>query len=136
MAGLEALTVRFPSPGEQYDALAESIFRGDLERLLDRALAPGQGQLLLTLTVNSTTPSVKRASVFSEANTNATLITAFPEGAKGQVITILFTSANTTLVDAAGLQLAGGVNFVGSANDVIRLLFNGTNWYEISRSVN
>lgn len=136
----EALRIRFPSAGERYDPLAEATFRNDLERLLDRLAGNADGsQSILTLVDQDATPIVTRADIFAEANTLATTITAFNGAALGQEITIIFSTANTTIQDASVggvIQLAGGADFVGSANDVLRLIFDGTNWYEISRSVN
>jgi hypothetical protein len=89
-----------------------------------------------TLTDNSTTPSVAGLIAAQASNTNPTTITDFSAGIAGQIVYILFTNGNTTLQDGAGLQLAGGVNFVGTANDVLVLLRVGSVWYEVSRSVN
>lgn len=89
-----------------------------------------------TFTDADTTPSVKGREYFKCANTGATVITAFDDGAPGQVIEIIFTNANTTVTDGGTIFLAGAANFVSSADDVMRLRFNGTNWYETSRSVN
>jgi hypothetical protein len=115
------------------------VFRSDLERHLDLLSGQvfGAGETVLTFVDEDATPDVAGGDVFLEANTGgATSITAFPSGAQGQRITIIFSTGNTTLVDAAGLQLAGGANFVASANDVIVLIFSGAVWYEVSRSVN
>ena len=91
----------------------------------------------LTFTDADTTPSIAGRNIFVEANTGATSITTFDDGQPGQIIHIRFTTANTTLVDGATLQLAGSANFVGSADDVITLWFGGDNiWREVSRSVN
>lgn len=53
----------------------------------------------------------------------------------GRVITLLF-STNTTVVNGSGCLLAGGINFSATANDTLTLVSNGTNWVEVSRSVN
>lgn len=89
-----------------------------------------------TFTDTDTTPSVKGREYFKCGNTGATVITAFDDGAPGQVVEIIFTNANTTVTDGGTIFLAGAANFVSSADDVLRLRFNGTNWYETSRSVN
>lgn len=136
----ERLTIRFPSASERYDPLAEAVFRHDLERLLDRIAGDQDGGTsILTLVDEDAAPDVSRSDIFAEANTMATTITSFASAAVGQRIVIIFSTANTTIQDAsvAGvIQLAGGANFVGSANDVLELIWDGTNWYEISRSVN
>jgi hypothetical protein len=136
----QQLTVRFPSPQERYDPLGEAVFRNDLERTLDELAGQvSGGQSVETFTDADATPDVSRADVFAEANTGATTITAFDNGAVGQRIVIIFSTANTTIQDASVggvIQLAGGANFVGSANDTLELIFDGTNWYELTRSVN
>ena len=65
-----------------------------------------------------------------------TAITTFDDGLIGQEIT-LYLSGARTLTNGATLQLAGGVDFVGGASDVITLkLFTDSVWYEKTRSVN
>jgi hypothetical protein len=51
----------------------------------------------------------------------------------GTRITIIFDGI-LTFTDGSNLKLAG--NFVTSADDTIVLEYDGTNWYEVSRSVN
>lgn len=51
----------------------------------------------------------------------------------GTQITIIFDGI-LTFTDGSNLKLAG--NFVTSADDTITLSYDGTNWYELSRSVN
>lgn len=48
-------------------------------------------------------------------------------------VTLIFTGI-LTFTDGSNLKLAG--NFVTSADDTITLVFDGTNWYEQSRSAN
>jgi hypothetical protein len=136
----ERLTIRFPSASERYDRLAEATFRHDLERLLDRIAGEQDGGTpVLTFVDQDAAPTVSRGDIFAEANTLATTITSLGGGAVGQRVVIIFSTANTTIQDASiggVIQLAGGANFVGSANDVLELIWDGTNWYEISRSVN
>lgn len=51
----------------------------------------------------------------------------------GTVITIIF-DASLTFTDGNNLKLAG--NFSATADDTITLRYDGTNWYEMGRSVN
>jgi len=51
----------------------------------------------------------------------------------GTVICIIFDGA-LTFTDGSNLKLNG--NFVTTADDTITLVYDGTNWYEIARSVN
>lgn len=141
MAGIsEKLTIRFPTPAQRYDPTNEAAFRQDLERLLDRLGGELSGGQRILANVNlDATPDVSLAQVFTLTNSAATTITAFISAAVGQRVLFIFADVNTTIQDAsvAGvIQLAGGANFVGSVNDTLELIWDGTNWYEISRSVN
>ena len=89
-----------------------------------------------TFTDADTTPSVKGRDYFICTNSGATTITMFDDGVPGQVIEIVFTDTNTTVTDGGNLLLQGAGNFTSSANDMMRLRFNGTSWFEVSRSVN
>jgi hypothetical protein len=90
--------------------------------------------ILGELTVNSATPSIVGFNVWTTANTNPTTITNFTGGVTGQTITLLFTDANTTLTDGANLKLSAA--FTSTADDTMTLFYNGTAWFEMSRSVN
>lgn len=60
----------------------------------------------------------------------------------GSEITLIFAAALTVSNNVAGgantakLRLNGGVNFSATANDVLKLVYNGTDWLETSRSLN
>jgi len=55
----------------------------------------------------------------------------------GQIVTIIFTNANATLSDSGTLKLAGAsTNFVSTADDTMVLQWDGSNWFELDRSVN
>lgn len=47
---------------------------------------------------------------------------------------VLQTAAACTLVDGGNLKLAGNLN--ATADDIIALISDGTNWHEVSRSAN
>lgn len=84
-----------------------------------------------------TTPSVARVNELRTANTIGTSITFFDDGLVGQELTVIFTDGITTVVASASMKLAGGVNFVATANDVLTLRrIAGGVWLEKSRSVN
>lgn len=94
---------------------------------------------IITFTDTDATPSVAGGNWFQAANNTATTITAFGDGVNGQEITVLFTNGMTTVQDAvngSNIQLSGGVDWTPNQNDVLRLISDGTNWYEISRSTN
>jgi parallel beta-helix repeat protein len=54
-------------------------------------------------------------------------------GHSGRRVTLFFQDA-LTVTDGSNLFLSG--NFVTTANDTLTLVCNGTNWYEVSRSIN
>lgn len=60
----------------------------------------------------------------------------------GSEITLLFTGAPLVKNNTAGgtgtavMKLAGGADFLASADDVLKLVYNGTSWLECSRSAN
>lgn len=60
-------------------------------------------------------------------------------GREGMILTLEFTDGNITITDTVtGAQdtvnLSGA--FTSSANDTMQLIYNGTSWRELSRSVN
>lgn len=84
---------------------------------------------------NDLTPSVIRGNVFKTATGHAAPrnITMFDDGVIGQVIFIISSNpANaTTIVDGGNLHISG--NWTDGADKTLTLIFDGTNWYEISR---
>ena len=65
-------------------------------------------------------------------------ITTITSAASGMILTLLI-DGNVSLTDDAGhgadtLQLGG--NFNGDGESIIQLMYDGTSWYEISRSAN
>lgn len=86
-------------------------------------------------TNGATTPSVSGATYFVISNSSPTTITNFTNAEDGQIIYLYFGNSNTT-IDRSNCYLAGGVNFVSTAADVLVLLKSGSYWFEVSRSVN
>lgn len=62
------------------------------------------------------------------------------DGYHGQDVTLCFTNGNCTVRHNGGgtgnIRLAGSVDFAANANDTLRLVFDGTNWLEVSRAAN
>jgi hypothetical protein len=60
-------------------------------------------------------------------------------GLDGQELTLIFADALVTITDT-GTGAANTVNlaaaFTGAAGTVLKLVFDGTSWFEVSRSVN
>lgn len=60
----------------------------------------------------------------------------------GSEITLIFDASLTFKNNTAGgagtakMLLAGGVDFSATANDVVKLIYDGVTWFEVSRSVN
>jgi len=95
----------------------------------------GQVYRIGTYTNGATTPSVLGVSHMLITNSGATSITNFTNAVNGQILTLIFNDANTT-VTRNNAYLSGGVNFTSTANDTLTLIQNGGLWYEVSRSVN
>jgi hypothetical protein len=87
-------------------------------------------------TAADTTPCVIAWGTVAITNAGAVTITAFDDGLDQQEITLVFADANTTIQDGASIQLAGGANFVSTANDTLTLKNLSGVWYEVSRSLN
>ncbi len=68
---------------------------------------------------------------FISGTTNVTSMSAGTWA--GQEVALIFQGV-LTFTDGGNLKLAG--NFVTTADDVLRLVSDGTSWYELSRSVN
>lgn len=60
----------------------------------------------------------------------------------GSEIILIFDASVTVKNNTAGgastavMLLAGAADFAATANDVLKLVYDGTSWYEVSRSVN
>jgi hypothetical protein len=86
--------------------------------------------------ITGATPYVSAYNRFGITQGGATNVTDFLGSYEGQRISILFRDGNSTIVNGAGMFLAGGANFVAGANDQLVLERTGSAWREISRSVN
>ena len=90
---------------------------------------------IVTFADGDATPSVAGGNVFKANSTAPTLITDFTGGTAGQTITIVFANSNTDVQDIGNLHLSG--TFTPNADSTLALVTtDGTNWYELSRSVN
>jgi hypothetical protein len=65
--------------------------------------------------------------------TGTTTINTITAAGFGTKVTLVFAGA-LTVTDGSNLKLAG--NFVSTADDTLSLISDGTNWIEVSRSVN
>src|SRR6266542_463354 len=90
---------------------------------------------IVTFADGDATPSVAGGNVFKANSTAPTLITDLTGGTAGQTITIVFANSNTDVQDIGNLHLSG--TFTPNADSTLALVTtDGTNWYELSRSVN
>jgi hypothetical protein len=88
------------------------------------------GVISLASAATLTLPAV--GSIFLiTGTTNITSIVA--TGCNGREITLIFAGI-LTASDGGNLKLAG--NFVTTADDSLRLVSDGTSWFEVARSVN
>lgn len=82
------------------------------------------------------------ANVFSITGTTTINAITTTNWLAGATVTLTFEASVTVKNNTAGgastavMLLAGGADFSATANDVLTLLYNGTNWREVSRSVN
>lgn len=90
-----------------------------------------------TISNNASTVDVTGISSIILSNTSATSISYFTNGANGQVLELMATNSNTTLVNGSLLRLEGGINLTMNAFDVVRLKKPKTTsaWVEASRSI-
>lgn len=97
-------------------------------------LLTGAAGTIPTFTDGDTTPSVRGSNVWIASNSADTTITAFDDALTGQFLFLIFTTAHSTIAESGNIKLASA--FTSSADDTMTLIFDGTNWYEIARSVN
>ena len=80
--------------------------------------------------------SVAGTSYLKLTNSAPTEMFAFTDAVAGQELTIMFADNNTTIQANTTNRLVGGANFVGTTFDVLKLVWNGEDWLEVSRSLN
>jgi Pectate lyase superfamily protein len=86
----------------------------------------------VTLTNNSTTPSVARSNAFLANNSSGTTITNFTGGVNGQRITIFAQNGNTTIQhNGTTIFTKTAANVVMAANQTIEFIKRGTPWFEV-----
>ena len=99
------------------------------------ASTANSGTLAAAATTLAITSNVRTVTGDAGGNTIATIT----GGVSGQLLTLIFADSLVTITDDA----TGTVNtvnlsaaFTSTSNDTLTLVFNGTSWREVSRSVN
>lgn len=87
---------------------------------------------VITIDDGDTTPDVQGGKVFKTNNSGATGITTFDNAFVDQEITIIFGDANTTIATSGNIILDRALT--GATNGTVKLVYDGTNWREVSRS--
>jgi hypothetical protein len=83
---------------------------------------------------SATSPTLDHGNIFHiTGTTTITSLNPCDSNNTGREVTLIFDGA-LTFSDGNNLILAG--NFVTTANDTIKLVCDGSNWYEIARSLN
>lgn len=95
-----------------------------------------------TLAASASTLAITRNVLVLTGDAGGNSISTFTGAIAGSELTIIFIDNHVTIVDddagtTNSVNLAGtATNFVSTQADVIKLLFSGTKWFEVSRSVN
>lgn len=93
----------------------------------------------VTLGAAATTFAVASNVVTVTGDAGANTVATITGGVSGQILTLILADALVTVTDNA-TGTANTINlsaaFVSTANDVLSLVFNGTSWREVARSVN
>jgi len=83
-----------------------------------------------------TTPDLSDHRTWKTNSSAPTTITNFDGCRADDERRIIFTDSNTTFQHNVYITLQGGADFVGVADDTLSLIFDGSTWYELSRSLN
>ncbi len=84
----------------------------------------------------SATPDVSNYETWQTDTTSSVTITNFINAQAGQEIKIIFKNDTTTIQDNANITLQGGADFFPQTNDTMKLVYDGSEWFEVARSVN
>jgi len=88
------------------------------------------------MTDGDATPDLSDYRTWKTNSSAPTTITNFDGCRADDVKRIIFTDSNTTFQHNVNITLQGGADFIGVADDTISLLFDGSVWYELTRSLN
>jgi len=92
-----------------------------------------------TLAAAATTLAITSNVVTVTGDAGANTLATITGGLSGQILTLIFVDSLVTVTDSAA-GTANTVNlsaaFTSTSNDTLTLVFNGTSWREVARSVN
>jgi hypothetical protein len=130
-------TVIEVSNNNTIDAATTDNFNTDATSVV---LGKNQGQSVIPQVASATAIAIPFGATFLRV-TGTTTITEITKAAahKGYTIVLVFDASLTVANKTTGttnLRLAGAVDFSATANDTLTLISNGTDWYEVARSVN
>lgn len=93
-----------------------------------------------TITLSATSNTIQVTSnVMSVSALGAVTIATIQGGISGQILTLIFSDTNVTITDSSPgtlNQILLSAAFISAVNTVLTLVYNGTKWFEVSRSVN
>ncbi len=119
------------------DPASEGALRLALENI-EKDVIRKRNRVQLTIIAGATSFAVASDYLVLTGAAAVTIATIIG-GKEGMILTLEFTDTNVTITDDA-TAAADTVNlsaaFTSSANDTMQLIYNGTSWREISRSVN
>lgn len=95
----------------------------------------------LTLGIGAVTFAVVGMSMTITGDAGGNVIATITGGTAGQTLLLMFVDALVTITDTPGhaantVDLLGAVDLVSADDTMLTLVFDGTSWYEVGRSVN
>lgn len=127
------------------DGVGLRVYRSDASNDIcrfddDKGLVTKEFASVVTAAADGdTTPTVDGVGTLRLLNTAATSITTLDDGDDGQIVHLLFTTANTTLVSSSTFLLAGSADVTPSAYSMITMYrvpaSISARWVELSRSI-
>ena len=64
------------------------------------------------------------------------VLTNFTQCRADDVKYIIFSNSNTSIQYNANIHIQGGEDFLGNQGDTLTLIYDGSIWYELTRSIN
>lgn len=85
---------------------------------------------------SGSTPTIGASNVYKNASVAVPqTITNIGKLNESHIITIIGVDGNTTIADNANIKLSGSANFTMAADDTLTLVYTGSYWLEVARSV-